>query len=619
MKSPCILHVTVESGEHFITYFGFSRGKYLISDPNKNVRLYTQTELNEIWVSGICLSVEKTDLFEKNSLKRNRLKSIIQLAKPDSIFLLWTVLLGIVVSIFGLSTSIFLQQLIDNYLIEANSIDDIYLSVLLLGLILCVSTILGYSRGITILSQSKRFNNRVVKQFFHKLMYLPKTFFDQKSTGDFVARMNDTSKIQQGITHFTNVILIQFLIALSGFALSAFYSREITLLILGLVPIQICIMLVFNRSIYLTKKRVMESRANNESIYIDSITGIDSIIVQNWQEQFLARVSTVYNRFQEDIKQAGNIGFKYEMYIRLSHAISLVSIIFLSFSLIQQGELMVGEMVAIITVTGRIFPAVETIIKANLQFKDSVIAFERLTEFADIAPEFTAKESDSVVNSISKIEFRKLSFGYQTGIKILQEVNLSLHKGKWVTLLGEAGSGKTTLLHLLNKYYEPSLGHITLDGIDLNTINHKIWRKSVGYVPQDIKIFNLTFIENISINTEIESVKKINNLLKRMKLEHLFMNLPFGFKTILGDGGISLSGGQKQVLGLIRALHHDPEWLFLDEATSAMDIETERKVLDFLASVKGQVGIFFITHKTSMVSRSDYVYELKNKSTSKLD
>ena len=97
------------------------------------------------------------------------------------------------------------------------------------------------------------------------------------------------------------------------------------------------------------------------------------------------------------------------------------------------------------------------------------------------------------------------------------------------------------------------------------------------------------------------------------------MNLPFGFKTILGDGGISLSGGQKQVLGLIRALHHDPEWLFLDEATSAMDIETERKVLDFLASVKGQVGIFFITHKTSMVSRSDYVYELKNKSTSKLD
>ena len=133
--------------------------------------------------------------------------------------------MGIVVSILGLSTSIFYQQLIDKYLIESVNIEDIYLPVILLATILTFRTIIGFGRGLTVLNQSKRFNNRIINQFLKKILNLPKSFFDQKSTGDFVARMNDTAKIQQGVTYFTSVVLIQTLIALGCFFFDSILQR----------------------------------------------------------------------------------------------------------------------------------------------------------------------------------------------------------------------------------------------------------------------------------------------------------------------------------------------------------------------------------------------------------
>jgi ATP-binding cassette, subfamily C, bacteriocin exporter len=238
-------------------------------------------------------------------------------------------------------------------------------------------------------------------------------------------------------------------------------------------------------------------------------------------------------------------------------------------------------------------------------------------EFASLKPE--TENLSPAENKFENLDFenlkiQNLSFRFPGQPTLLKEINLTIQKGEIVAILGESGKGKSTLLQILQKFYNPESGEILLNNhtqwTDIQVVD---WRSIVGVVPQSIKIFNGTLLENISLGKDIENPQAIIDFCQKTGFHSYFTNFPQTYQTIVGEGGINLSGGQQQLVALARALYRQPQLLLLDEATSAMDKKTEGFVLDLLQKLKSQMAILFITHKSDLLSLVDQVHCLENK------
>jgi ATP-binding cassette subfamily B protein len=206
-----------------------------------------------------------------------------------------------------------------------------------------------------------------------------------------------------------------------------------------------------------------------------------------------------------------------------------------------------------------------------------------------------------------------LSFRFAGKSQLLKDVSLTIRKGEITVLLGEVGSGKSILLQILQKFQTYEAGEVLInENISLKNIASDTWRSKIGVVPQEIKIFNGTLLDNIILGNIIEEGEKAIYFCETLGFKHFFETLPQGYLTLVGEEGINLSGGQKQLLALARALYHQPNILFLDEATSAMDSKTEQFMIDLLEKLKSNLAILIITHNKNIAEIAEDIYELEN-------
>ncbi|MGZ0015426.1 ATP-binding cassette domain-containing protein [Yeosuana sp. AK3] len=219
-----------------------------------------------------------------------------------------------------------------------------------------------------------------------------------------------------------------------------------------------------------------------------------------------------------------------------------------------------------------------------------------------------------IIKNLESIQLNNISFGYTGRKAILNNLSLQINKGECVGITGEIGTGKSTLLYLLQKFYSPNKGNIILNNkIELNLINTKAWRSNIGVVPQDTHIFNGSVIQNIAFNVNEDNINSIIDFFNQYSFSTFIEQLPQSYATIIGEEGINLSGGQKQVIALMRALYKKPKVLLLDEFTSAMDRKTEQFVLDLLNKLKTELTIIFISHRIhSLPKIADRIYILEN-------
>lgn len=216
-----------------------------------------------------------------------------------------------------------------------------------------------------------------------------------------------------------------------------------------------------------------------------------------------------------------------------------------------------------------------------------------------------------------KIDFDKelrlenLTFGYKDKKNLFTCLNLSIKKGEKIAFIGESGCGKSTLVDIIIGLLSPKEGRVLLDENELNMKNVKNYRQKIGYIPQNIYLFNDSIAKNISFGDEVDE-EKLQRVIKQANLEHFVKNLPQGVQTKVGDGGSNLSGGQKQRIAIARALYLDPEILVLDEATSALDTESEARIMDEIYKISKDKTMIIIAHRLSTITRCDSIYRLEN-------
>jgi len=611
---PAVLHVTVDNQlQHYVICYGIEKDVFIIGDPARGIVHYTKEELEKIWVSKACLTIEPDQSFKKRkNIKQDKKKWFIHLLKEDKDILWVSIFMGLVISVLGMVMAVFSQKLIDEIL-PSKDLQKLILSIVLVSFLLVARTGFVAVRQFLLITQGRQFNNRIIEKFYNALLYLPNSFFDTRRKGELVARLNDTARIQRVITQLAGNYIIDGLIAITSITFLFVYSWQTGLIALLSMPIYFYIIFRYNKRIISAQKDVMAGYANSESNYISTLSGISEIKNFNKQSFFAQLNKIIYGAFQTKVFELGKIN------VKLGFVAGLIGVIFLSVVLIfnsylvYSDKMLVGALIAILGISSNLLPSISNLALIAVPLNEAKVAFSRMYEFTGIEPETRGQEKLSEIN-FEQLKVKKMSFRFPGRKRILENINLILKRGELISIVGESGSGKTTMGYILQKFYLPEAGNILInDKFSLKDIDTNSWRNIIGVVPQDVHIFNGTVTDNICLGDSQKEAEQVLKLLNEYGFGRYIDALPQGFATIIGEEGINLSGGQKQIIALARALYNNPQILILDEATAAMDRETEQFTINLLQNLKKDKAIFYISHRLHILKTiSDKIYILQN-------
>ncbi|MCT3777134.1 peptidase domain-containing ABC transporter [Elizabethkingia anophelis] len=609
---PVILHVIMdEKYEHYVVCYYYENNQFCIGDPSRGIVNWTQEELEQNWKTKTCLTLKPNNDFIKTEYTNKAKKEwLISLLKKDQEAIYTILVLGIIMTLLGMSMSIFSQKLIDDILPQ-KKIKVLMLSIAFLGFLLFVRVFIQALRDFYIIKQNKAFNERINYSFFSALLHLPKAFFDTRKIGDFVARLNDTQRIQNVIKQLITTTTVDLLSVAISVVFLFFYSWKLAVICLVLSPIIFYVIFSFNKKIIEAQQIVMQAYSQNEANYIDSIRGIE--VIKNFSRHalFLKRNQKVFGFFQSNMYELGRLNLRISFTSGLTLVVFLLLILAFSSYHVLNNEIKIGELMAIIGISSSLLASITNLALVTIPIQEAKVAFDRMFEYSSIKSEIL---DGIVLDNINSIVVQGIDFRYNGRSKLLEDVSFSLEKGKITTLLGESGKGKTTLAEILQKNYKIEAGNIIINGkYNLQDISFSSWRNLIGVVPQNIQLFNGSVVENIVLDQQINE-ERLTFLVDNFDFGKFISSLPQGWGTLVGEEGINLSGGQKQLLGWMRALYHNPEFLILDEPTSSLDRETRSFIYKLISDLKSTKVIFIISHYLEDLQNiSDNIIILENK------
>ncbi len=608
---PLILHVVIEERlQHYVVCYGFENNRFIIGDPAKGITYYTKEELSKIWKTKTCLTLKPNkDFVKATETQKSKKEWFIKLLKKDQQLLIISIVIGIGVALLGMAMAIFSQKLIDDILPSHNT-SKLITGIGLLAFLLLVRVGFSVLREFFLIKQSKDFNNRIIDTFYTSLLHLPKPFFDTRKIGELVARLNDTARVQKVIKLIASSFVIDTLVTLVSFGFLFYYSWQVGIIALVSLPIYFIIIYSFNKRIINAQKEVMQSYAFNESNYITSMQGIATIKNFNRQSLFQKINQLVYGNFQNKIFTLGKIHIKLSLLSGIAGVVFLITILGFTSNMVYNNMMTLGELMAVLGITGSLMPSITNLALIAIPINEAKIAFNRMFEFASIEKE---KQGKIEIPDFQSLEIKNLSFRFAGRKELLKNINLKIKKGEFIAVVGESGSGKSTLGQIIQQFYPFENGAITVNNqYELSDVSIVNWRNLIGVIPQDIHIFSGNVIDNILLGAK-DNPENVVKFCREKGFEKFIAQLPQGYATILGEEGINLSGGQKQIIALARVLYKKPQFLLLDEPTSAMDRNTEKFTISLLNEIKNDIAVLFISHRLHTLKNvADRIYVLEN-------
>ena len=615
-EEPLILHFVYDEdqkhSEHYVVCYGSDMTKgFLIGNPDSGVDYLSETEIELHWKTRNCLILSPNEKFvTSKAIIEKKQKLFLQLLKDDHKLLIFTVIIGVCVALLGMAMSIFSQKLIDNIL-PSHNIHKLISGIVLLSFLLIFRIGFIVLREFLSIKQSQDFNNRINNHFFRNLLHLPKIFFDNRKIGELVARLNDTHRIQDVIKTIVSSLVLNSIICIISIVLLWWYSWEVALICIFSLPIYFYLIYRNHKKIILSQKAIMQAYALNESNYIATMQGIATIKNDNKQDVFETNNTTIYHSFQNKIFNLGLINIQISWQAGLAGVIFLIGILCYTTIAVLNKELKLGELMAIIGIAGSLLPSIGNLALVFIPVNEAKVAFDRMYDFISVEKE---QQEGSDIQELNSIELKNVSFRFTGRQTLFENVNITLLKGTVTAIIGESGSGKTTLANILQKSYSWEQGQILVNNqLKLQDIAIQNWRSNMGVIPQEVYIFNGNVLYNIVLEDNCDN-KLLQEIIIRYGLTEFIQNLPNGLMTLVGEDGINLSGGQKQVIGLLRVLYRQPQFYILDEPTASLDTNTEQLVVQILKKLKDHSIILLITHRLSLIDNiADTVYKMDMK------
>lgn len=616
-KLPCILHW---NQNHFVVLYKIKANNFYIADPAKGLVRYSREEFQQHWIGnqtddqlvGIAMFLKPTnDLYKHDFGSNDEPRSFCFLFRYLKEYknYFFQIFIGLFLGCILQLILPFLTQGIVDIGIKQHNIGLIWLILIGELLIVIGRTATDFIRRWLLLHISMRINISLVSDFFIKLLKLPMGFFDTKLMGDLLQRMGDHSRVQSFLTN--QVLGIVFTILSFGvFGVVLFiYSKLIFAVFLAGSMLYTLWIAHFLKERRVLDYELFEQQAISQNKTYQFITSMQEIKLQGCEQrrrwEWEDTQADLFKLQMKSLKlqqtqEAGSI---------FINEVKNVFITVLAATAVIHGQITLGAMLAIQYIVGQLNSPVEQFMNFIYSLQDVKISMERINEIHQSKNEEDADRHLTTFEKEKTIQFSNVSFKYDChALKdTLANINLFIPSGKFTAIVGASGSGKTTLIKLMLGYYPVSSGDIFIAGQNLKAYNLKWWRNHCGVVMQDGVIFSESIARNIAIDDRDVDVGKLEEAARIACINEYVESLPLKYDTKIGPDGIGLSQGQRQRILIARAVYKNPDFIFLDEATNALDAQNERKIVENLQSFYRGRTVVVVAHRLSTVKDADQI------------
>lgn len=618
VQLPCILHWRQN---HFVILYKIRKNKYYIADPAKGIITYTHKEFTHNWYGhkelydGISLLLSPMPQFyETADDKVNKVKwgTILHYFYVYKVLFIQLGLGMLIGTILSLVTPFLTQSMVDTG-INTRNIHFVYLVLIAQVMMFLGSVSIDFIRSWILLHITTRINISILTDFLIKLMKLPVSFFETKTTGDIMQRMSDQGTIQAFLTGSTLSTLFSLVNLVVFTLILVYYSPMIfSVSIIGTLCYTGWILLFLKYRRELNYKS-FELGSNNQTAIVELITGMQEIKLNNCEKQKRWNWEHIQaSLFKFSVKGLTLNQYQQAGSMFISQAQNIL-ITFISVKSVIDGQITLGSMMAIQYIVGQVTSPIGQMLGFIQSYQDAKISLERLNEIHGLEDEEPTDKTfinELPVNKniiLQNVAFRYPGAGNEL---VLRDINFVIPEGKTTAIVGMSGSGKTTILKLLLRFFEPETGEIKVGSARLNQIGYRPWRENCGIVMQDGFIFSDTIAGNIAVGDEYPNREKLEHAINIANMSDFIEDLPFGINTMIGSTGNGLSQGQRQRLFIARAVYKNPQYLFFDEATNSLDSNNERTIMTNLQRVFSGKTVVVVAHRLSTVSNADNIIVL---------
>jgi ATP-binding cassette, subfamily C, bacteriocin exporter len=610
---PTIFHLVLENGlQHFVVVYKILKKRICYMDPESGKLVSKlRTDFVKCW-SGVLLLLVPTEQFRKGNRKKSVYRRFWQMIMPHRKLLMQSLTGALIYTALGLSTSIYVQKIVDFVLPDENKFLMNVLGTVMIFL-LCIQMISGYFKSLLVLRSGQQIDSWIILGYYKHLLDLPQRFFDNMRVGEIISRVNDALRIRVFINDVAlGLVVHAFTLLLSLTCMFIFYWK-LALLTMISIPVYAVIYQISDKVNSKWQRRIMENGAAFENQLVESIQNIATIRRFGTRQFSYLKTEGRFIPFMRSIFKSSQTGIVLSNTTEWVTGLMTILVLWLGSFLVFERLLSEGELMSFYTLTAYFTTPVKAMIGANKSMQDAVIAADRLFEIIDLETEHGEGEQGLIpCLPDGDLIFERLNFGFGPGNLVFSNTNFVIPRFQMTGIIGETGCGKSTLVSLLQKLYSPQQGSIRIGDVDLRDIAIDLVRSQIAAVPQHTDIFHGNIISNIALGVEDPDMERIFDICKLLGLHEFISQLPERYETIIREQGSNLSGGQKQKLGIARALYRNPAILILDEATSALDTENERKVqrtLDWFYLQKKTVIV--IAHRLSTIKNCHSIIFLR--------
>ena len=612
LNGPAILHWDLN---HFVVLKSVSAKSITIHDPASGVKTLRWEDVSRHF-TGIALELTPTNDFvrevEDDPVALSQFwKRIIGLPKTLSQILILSLFLQLLL----LATPFYMQLIVDEVIV-GKDLDLLIVLGLGFGLLVVINTITEVFRSKIILHLSSQINLQMGANLFRHLLHLPITFFEKRHIGEVISRFGSLDQIRELLSRSVVQAFIDGLMAIITVALMFVYSAKLSIVVLLIMAIYFWFRMILVIPLRTRTEEQIIERSKEQSSFIESVRGIQAIKMHGfesnrhtfWQKQFADYINA-------DIK-VGKLNISQDAANTFLFGLENVIVAYIGAILVIDGDFSLGMLFAFMAYKVKFLERFDGLITKVVEFRMLRLHLMRLSDIA-----YTEQEANLFLHNQSPTEamepegrltLSNVTYKYaESEPEILSNVSVEIKAGQSVAIVGPSGSGKTTLAKLMCGLFIPTSGEICFDEIDIRDMSLSVYRQHIAAVMQDDQLLTGSIGENISFFQSESNSSKVESCAQLASIHDDILSMPMKYNSLIGDMGTTLSGGQKQRVLLARALYRDPKILFLDEATSHLDIKTE----SIINSAIKQLAItrIIIAHRPETIRSANRILLLKDK------
>lgn len=609
MSNPWVAHW---EGNHYIVVYQVKGDRVLVADPAISKRWLPRQQFIDGW-TGYALLLDPTERLQASPNEKVSLGQFWNAVLPFR-SLIWQIVgLSLLIQVFGLLSPMFTQIILDQVVVQKSFPT---LNVFVLGLLLFSIWRIGLTatRQYMLDYFSNRFDLTLISGFINHTLLLPLKFFESRRVGDIITRVQENRKVQLFITRQAILAWLDAFTAVVYIGLMFYYNGQLAILVLGLIPPIVILTLVATPWLRRVSKENFNAAAAENSLLVEMLTGVATVkavaaereIRWRWEDLFTNALNAQFRsqKLANGLQTTGG----------LIYTLGTTGLLWYGATLVIQDQLTIGQFVAFNMMIGNVINPVLSVVNLWDELQEVLISVERLNDVFTSPTEETPGQPMLILPRLrGEVRLENVTFKYDPDAErnTLQNISFEATIGQTIAIVGRSGSGKSTLVSLLQGLYHPTSGRILVDGHDIRHISPQSLRSQLGVVPQECFLFSGTIQENITLYRSDFTLEEVTEVAKLAEAHGFIQDMPLGYNTQVGERGTSLSGGQRQRIAIARALLGDPRVLVLDEATSSLDTESERRFQQNLNRICRDRTTFIIAHRLSTVRHADCILVLE--------